>query len=123
MTTILTAIDSTYSSNDSAGRKSMYFTVSLVNPYSAAGEVLTVSSYFPHKFLGGTVTMIHQPVTIALAGVLATGKFRGDTTSTTVAILQFFNAGLSGTANAGLFVDNTTANLSTGTVTVNMVGY
>ena len=123
MTATFTIIDDTYSANEASGKKRIFGTVSLTNPYTAGGEAITVSSYFKTKFLGGHVTMVQQSVAIANAGIAATGKFRGDTSSTTTAVLQFFNAGLSGTAQAGLFVDNTVANLSNTTCTVDMVGY
>lgn len=123
MTAILTPIDDTYGANLPDGTKRLRFTVSLVNPYTAGGELLTVSTYFPDKFLGGTVQMVEPSVPIARAGILATGTFRGDVNSVTTAALQFFNSGLSATASAGVFVDNTVANLSTSTLTVEMVGY
>jgi hypothetical protein len=123
MTTIFTLIDDTYSSNESSGRKRIFGSVSCVNPYTAGGELLTVSSYFKAKSLGGQVVAVHPSVAIAGAGVAATGKFRGDTSSYTTIALQFFNAGLSATANAGLFVDTTVANMSNTTVMVMLEGY
>lgn len=125
MTALLTLTDDTYSANSSDGRKRLYGSVSLTNPYTAGGELITTSTYFGAsnaKLDGGNVMMVNPSVAIALAGVLATGKFRGDNSSTTTVALQFFNAGLSGTANAGLFVDNTTANISAGTVFIELIG-
>lgn len=129
MTLTLTVIDDQYASNGGDGVKSLRLTGSFTNPYTAGGESVTLSSYFhatagsTSKFLGGRVMAVNPSVSIDLAGVLATGVFRGDTSSTTTAVLQLFNAGLGGTSKAGLFVDNTTANLSTGTVTLLVQGY
>jgi hypothetical protein len=124
MSLTLTIIDDTYSANDGTGRKTVYFTGSLTNPYTAAGESLTSTSvYFKTKFLGGHVTAVNPSVTSALAGVARTGTFRADTSSLTLHVLQFFQTGLSGTSSAGLWVDNTTANLSATTFTVAMYGY
>ena len=124
MSLTLTIIDDTYSSNSSDGRKRVFFTGSLTNPYTASGEVITtMSTYFYTKFLGGHVTMVNPSVTSALAGIAKTGTFRGDTSSLTTQVLQFFQTGLSGTASAGLWVDNTTANLSATTFTVEAYGY
>lgn len=126
MSLTFTIIDDTYSANGADGKKHIFGTISLTNPYSAAGELVNdATTHFKTKFLGGNITAVQQSVAIALAGVVATGKFKGDTNSVGSASpkLQFFNAGLSGTANAGLFVDNTTANISGGTATVEMWGY
>lgn len=123
MTATFTILDDTYSANSADGKKRIWGTVSLTNPYTAGGESITVSSYFKKEFLGGNVTLINPSVSAANAGIAQTGRFRGDTSSTTTAVLQFWNTGLTGTANAGLFVDNTTANLSNTTITVQMTGY
>ncbi len=123
MTTTLALIDDTFSSNESSGRKTIYASVSCTNPYTAAGELITVSTYFKSKFLGGNVVMVQPSVAIAAAGVAATAKFRGDTSSFTSAVIQLFNAGLSATAQAGLFVDSTVANISGTTFVVEMKGY
>ena len=123
MTATFTIVDDTYGANLADGKKRIWGTVSLTNPYTAGGESITVSSYFKTKFLGGEVTMVNASVTTANAGIASTGTFRGDTSSTTTAVLQFFNAGLSATASAGLLVDNTTSNLSNTTLTVALSGY
>jgi len=123
MSILFTVIDDTYSANGPDGKKRLWGTVSLTNPYTAGGESITVSSYFKTKFLGGKVMMVNPSVTAANAGIAMTGTFRGDTSSTTTAVLQFWNAGLSATANAGLFVDNTTANLSNTTCVIQLEGY
>ena len=121
MTAIVTLTDDTYSANGSDGRKRIYATVSLVNPYTASGEAITTSTYFPNKFDGGTITMVNPSVTLVNAGVVSTGKFRGDNSSTTSAVLQFFSISLGG-STAGTFVDNTTTNLSNTTIFVEMIG-
>ena len=85
---------------------------------------MTVSNYFPNKFLGGKVTAVSAAVTAALAGLAHTGTFRGDSSSTGSAVLfQLFQTGLAATASAGLWVDNTTANISATTCTIEMWGY
>ena len=124
MTLTLSIIDDTYSANDVAGGvKNVRFTASFTNPYTTGGETITTSTYFPAKFLGGGVESVNASVTTANAGIARTATFRGDTASTSIAVLQLFNAGLSGTASAGGFVDNTVANLSNTTVTLRMAGY
>ncbi len=123
MSIATTIIDDVYSGNADDGRKRLFYNVSLTNPYTAAGERITVSSIFPNKFLGGSLMSINQQVTAANAGIASTATFIGDASSTSVVLLQLFNAGLSGTASAGLFVDNTVANLSGTTFVVQMIGY
>lgn len=123
MTATFTLVDGAYSEQASAGRKKLFGSVSLTNPYTAGGESITVSTYFNRTFLGGHITMVNPSVSAANAGIAETGVFRGDTSSITTAVLQFFNGGLSGTANAGLQVDNTVANLSNTTVFVELNGY
>ncbi len=123
MSILFTVIDDTYSANGTDGKKRIWGTVSLTNPYTANGEVITTSTYFKTKFLGGKVMMVDQQVTAANTGIALTGTFRGNTASTSVTLLQFFSVGLTGTANAGLFVDCSTANLSSTTLTVQMEGY
>ena len=123
MTATLTIIDDTYSANGADGRKRIFATISLTNPYTAGGESITTSTYFKTKVLGGSVTMVNPSVSAANAGIARTGTFRGDTTSTSTLLLQFWNTGLSATANAGMFVDNTVANLSGTTIYMEAVGY
>lgn len=123
MTLTLTIIDDTYSRNGADGVKRVQFTGSFTNPYTAGGESVTTSTYFGTKFLGGTVLAVEPSVGIDNTGIAMTGRFRSDTSSTTTAVLQLFNAGLSGTAKAGLFVDNTVANISNTTITFEMAGY
>lgn len=123
MSLTFTIIDSSDTVNTSDGLKHVRGTFSFTNPYTAAGEALTVSSYFPHSFLGGQVLSINPSVSIDNAGIVSMGKFRGDTSSTTTAVFQLFNTGLSGTAKAGLLVDNTIANISGISCTVEMWGY
>jgi hypothetical protein len=124
MSVLVTILDDTYSANGADGRKRIFASVSLTNPYTANGESITTSTYFKTKFLGGHVTSVSAAVTAANAGIAQTGTFRGDQNSTTAAVLfQMFNAGLPVTANAGLFVDNTVANLSNTTFTMEMIGY
>jgi hypothetical protein len=124
MTLTLTVIDDQYQGNAGDGVKTIRFTGSFTNPYTAGGESVTLSTYFPHKFLGGNpAACINPSVAIALAGVGATAAFRGDPNTTLVAKVQLFNAGLSGTSSAGLFVDNTTADISTLTTTIMAQGY
>lgn len=122
MTTTLTLTDDNISANGADGRKRIYATISLTNPYSTGGEVITTSTYFPNKPDGGVVTMINPSVSIDNTGIASTGTFRGTNTSTTSLLLQFFNAGLTATAKAGLFVDNTVANLSGTTIFVELIG-
>lgn len=123
MTMTFTLIDDTYSSNESSGRKTIFGTVSCTNPYTAAGDSITVSTYFKSKFLGGFVGAINPSVTAALSGLASSAKFRGDTSSVTTAVIGMWQSGLSGTASAGLWVDNTTANISATTFQVAMIGY
>ncbi len=124
MTLALTVIDDQYAGNDGTGAKTIRFTGSFTNPYTAGGERITVSTYFPKKFLGGSpAAAISQQVPIDLAGIGASAKFRGDTASTSVVLLQLFNSGLPGTAAAGRWVDNSVADISTLTTTGYMVGY
>lgn len=132
MSLTLSVIDDTYSANDSTGRKHLFATVSLTNPYTASGETVDLTSYFKNKFLGGTVRIVNPSVSIDNAGIVASGTFRGDTNSVSTTnlstgggnpVLQFFNIGLSGTAKAGLRVDNTVANLSSSTIVVDVLGY
>lgn len=122
MTTTVTLTDDTYSANGSDGRKRIYATISLTNPYTAGGEVITTSTYFPNKPDGGKVIMVNPSVTIDNAGIANTGMFRGTNASTTSLLLQFTNAGLTATSKAGLFVDNTVANLSGTTIFVELIG-
>lgn len=123
MSVTFTIIDDSNSSNGADGRKHIFGTLSFTNPYTASGESLTVSNYFPHEFLGGKVTAVSGAVTAALAGLAHTGTFRGDNnTIAGAAIFQMFQTGLSGTASAGLWVDNTTANISGLTCMVEMWG-
>jgi hypothetical protein len=126
MSLTLTAIDDRYQANQ-GDTKRMWFTGSLTNPYTASGESVGTNTYFPKYFLGGAVTAVHPSSGIDLQGIMATGKFRADansvaSTAALAPVLQFFNAGLAGTAKAGLFVDNTTANLSNGTFLCYMEG-
>jgi hypothetical protein len=112
MTATATLIDGQYNQGQSDGNKSLLFSVSITNPYSTGGELVSISGYFPKQFRGGHRAMVNPSVTTANAGVASTATIRGDTSSTASIGLQFWNAGLSGTASAGLFVDNTVANLS-----------
>ena len=123
MSVTFTIIDSSMDGNSADGRKRVLGTLSFTNPYTANGESFSLSSYFPNKFLGGRVTAIQQSVTAANASLLAHAAFRGDTSSTATAVIQLFSVGLSGTANAGFLVDNTTANISNATCTVELQGY
>lgn len=123
MTMTLTAVDSTYHSNDATGLKRIFFAGSATNPYSTGGEVFTVSSYFKTKTLGGKVTMVNAACTIDLAGIAASGLIRGDTTSTTSVLFQFLNNGLPVTATVGRWVDNTVANISTMSFYCELIGY
>ncbi len=115
MTATLTLTDDIYSTNTSDGNKTLYFNISLTNPYTAGGEIITVSSYFPNKVHGGQILMVNPSVAVANAGLASHSTFRGTNTSTTSVALQFFNVSLGG-ATAGNFVDNTVANLSNTTV-------
>ncbi len=123
MTMTLTLIDDTYSSNESSGRKLIFGSVSCTNPYTAVGDLITISTYFKSKFLGGFVGSVNASVTAALAGLASSAKFRGDTSSFTTAVIGLWQTGLSGTASAGLWVDNTTGNISATTFVVGMYGY
>ncbi len=122
MTATVTLTDDTYSANGADGRKRIYAAISLTNPYTAGGETITTSTYFPNRFDGGNVTMINPSVTADLAGIAASGVFRGTTASTTSALFQMFNGALPGAATIGRWVDNTVANLSNTTVYVEMIG-
>jgi len=122
MTATLTATDSTYNANGSDGRKRLYATISLTNPYTSGGESITTSTYFGTVFDGGRVLAVNPSVSVTNAGIAHTGTFRSSNASTTTAVLQFFNVSLGG-STAGMFVDNTVANLSSTTVFVEMIGY
>lgn len=131
MTLTLSIIDDTYSANDAMGRKDLLFTGSFVNPYTAGGETCDFSSYFKRKFYGGGIRAVNASVTTALSGIVSSGTFRGDTNSVATTnlstgggnpVLQLWAIGLSGTANAGLRVDNTTANISASTVIISAIG-
>lgn len=126
MSLTLTVIDDRYQANQ-GDTKRMWFTGSLTNPYTANGETVGANTYFPKQFLGGGVTAVNPSVTAALAGIARTGTFRADTnsvgsTAALAPVLQFFQTGLAATASAGLWVDNTTANLSGTTFTCFMEG-
>jgi hypothetical protein len=123
MSVTFTIIDDSVSANGADGRKHIFGTLSFTNPYTASGETITVSSYFPNKFLGGAVTAVNASVSLANMSKVKLSQFRGDTTSTTSAVIQLFDVGLTGTASAGLLVDNTTANISNTTCTVELWGY
>lgn len=119
MTTTITPIDSTYSSNDSSGRKRLFVTASITNPYSTGGDAIDLTSYFKTKFLGGKIAGINPSVSAANAAVASTGQFRGDSSSLSPK-LQFWNTPLTAT---GVLVDNTIANLSGTTIYLEVVGY
>ncbi len=126
MSLTLTAIDDRYQANP-GDTKRMWFTGSLTNPYTAGGESVGTNTYFPRQFFGGKVTAVSGAVSTALAGIIQSGTFRGDvssvaTTAALTPLLQFYQGGLAATANAGLWVDNTTANLSGGTFVCYMEG-
>jgi len=123
MTALLTLTDDTYSANNGDGRKRIYGSVSLTNPYTTGGEVLTTTAYFPNKFDGGKVTMVNPSVAILMAGIAHTGTFRGDGSSTTAGVLQFMNVSLGG-STAGTFVDNTVTGTTYAATTlfVEMIG-
>lgn len=123
MTATVTIIDNTYDSNEGQGRKRIFATVSLTNPYTAGGESITVSSWFKAKFLGGNVTMVNPSVAIAAVGPMASAVLRADTSSYTTVLLQLLNNGLGGTSAAGVWVDNTVANVSNSTCFISLVGY
>lgn len=123
MTTLFTITDDLFFANESSGRKYVFGLLSCTNPYSAGGELISTAAYFKQKALGGKVVYIDPGVPIALAGVGATGTFRANTASYTGMLFQLFNAGLSATANAGLFVDNTTGNISGLSVGLQLMGY
>jgi hypothetical protein len=119
MTTTITPIDSTYSANDSTGRKRLFVTASVTNPYSTGGEAIDLTSYLKTKFLGGSVAGINPSVSAANAAVASTAQFRADSSSLTPK-LQMWNTPLTAT---GVLVDNTIANLSGTTIYLEVVGY
>ena len=121
MTATFTIIDDVTSANGPDGRKRIFGTLSFTNPYTANGDLFSLSTYFPNKFLGGRVTAINPSSTIALAGLLAHATFRADSSSTATAVIQLLSTGL-GSSFGGL-VDNTTANVSGLTCTVELFGY
>jgi len=123
MTATFTIIDGSGESNGSDGRKRIFGTLSFTNPYTAGGDVFSLSTYFPNKFLGGRVTSVNPSVTAALTGLVTHAAFRGDTSSTASAVIQLFSVGLSATSSAGALVDNTTANVSGLTCNVELFGY
>lgn len=123
MTATFTIIDDAPSGNDGSGRKRVFGTLSFTNPYTANGDSFSLSTYFPNKFLGGRVTAVNASSTTALAGLLTHATFRADTSSTATAVVQLLSVGLTGTASAGNLVDNTTANISGLTCTVELFGY
>lgn len=121
MTAAFTIIDDSGSANGPDGRKRIFGTLSFTNPYTTGGDSFSLSTYFPHAFLGGRVVAVNPSVTVALAGSLAHSTFRADTTSTSTAVIQIFDGGL--TTLSGTFVDHTTANISGATCTVELFGY
>lgn len=121
MTATFTIIDGAVESNGADGRKRIFGTLSFTNPYTAGGDSFSLSTYFPNKFLGGRVTAVNASVAVGLAGAIAHSTFRADTSSTATAIIQFFAGGL--TTLSGTFIDNTTANISAATCTVELFGY
>lgn len=122
MSLTLTVIDDVYT-NAADGTKTVRYTGSFTNPYTAGGESIDVSTLFPHKFLGGRVEMIAAAVAIAAVGPLATAVIRGDTSSTSTVVLQLLSVGLPGTTAAGAFVDNSVANISGYSCTIALTGY
>jgi hypothetical protein len=118
MTALITLTDDTYSANSADGRKRLYATVSLTNPYTATGEVIT-NTYFNTCLDGGRVIMVNPWVAVNSAGIASTGTVRGDNKSTSSFILQFFN---SITTQIAGFVDNTVANLNQVTCFVELIG-
>lgn len=130
MTLTLTVIDDNYGNNTADGTKTARYTGSFTNPYTAGGEVIDMSALggaggtlFPTKFLGGAIEAINASVAVNDAGTLAASAIRGGTSSTSSCVLQLFNCGLSATNKAGLFVDNTVANISSYTATIRLTGY
>lgn len=122
MSVTFTIIDTSDTCNNADGKKRIYGTLSFTNPYSTGGETFSVATYFPNKFLGGVITSVQQSVSTDNSGIVSTGKFRGDATSTN-AVIQLFDIGLSATTKAGLLVDNTVANISNITCNIELVGY
>lgn len=116
MTTTFTITDDIFFANESSGRKTVHGLLSCTNPYSAGGEVFNwqtgTLNFFKSKFYGARVVYINPSVPVGLAGLGATGTFRGDNSSIASALFQLFNSGLSATATAGQWVDNTVSNIS-----------
>ena len=114
MSVTLTAISGPYNVNGANGIKSRYFIASFTNPYTAGGESVTVSSYFnaAGACIGGRVVAIDPRVAIAAVGPMAAACIRGYSASVAAVKIQLLDVGLPGTANAGLLVDSTTANIS-----------
>ncbi len=121
MTLTLTAIDDSQSANNADGTKTIRYTGSFTNPYTAGGEVITLSSIFKQKFLGGRVEMVHQDVAVGDAGMLASAVIRGNVTTTpTTCKVQLFNSAV---VLNGRFVDNTVADISNYSCTFALTGY
>ncbi len=118
MTALLTLTDDIYSANGSDGRKRLYATLSLTNPYTATGEVIT-QAYFPNILDGARTIMVNPWVAVNSAGIASTGIARGTNASTSAFIFQFFN---SITTQIAGFVDNTLANLNQVTCFIEMIG-
>lgn len=121
MSTTLTIIGSRLEGGNADQISRLRYTVSCTNPYTAGGEVITTLP-FTKKFFGGKVLQVNPVCATNLAGAAANSAFRGDTSSTATIVLQLLQTGLSGTASAGFWVDNTTANISNLTFTMEVSG-
>lgn len=121
MSLALTIIGSRYEGGNADQVSRLRYTGSFTNPYTAGGEAITTFP-FTKKFFGGKVLSVNPVVATNLAGALGNAVFRSDTTSTGTVILQLLQTGLSGAASAGLWVDNTTANISNATCVIEISG-
>lgn len=123
MTSVFTVTDDNTFRNGLDGIKRQYGVISCTNPYTALGDLVTFPTSFGTKFLGAQQVGVGPSVSAALIATGHTATFLGDTNSLSAATMRLFNVGLSGTASAGLFVDNTVANISGLTISVEAIGY
>lgn len=121
MSLTLTIIGNRFEGGNADQISRLRYTGSFTNPYTAGGEVVT-SLPFTKKIFGGKTLMVNPSVSTNLAGLAHNAIWRGDTSSTATIVLQLVQPGLSGTASAGFYIDNTTANISNLTCTFEMSG-
>ncbi len=119
MSLTLTVIGSRLEGGNSDGFNRTRYTVSCTNPYTVGGESVSTLPY-TKKFLGGRTLSVSAATATNLAGLANTAVFRSDASSTGTVTLQFLQGGT--TTSTGLWVDNTTANISNMTFIIEVIG-